>query len=70
MPDTNNAALQKAIEKAGSISALARLCGVSRAAVHDWINNGLPNIERVIQVEEVTGVKRQELKPEWFTQHK
>ena len=58
----------KAVKKAGNISKLARLCGVSRQAVQQWLKNGLPTTTRRIQqISAVTGLSKKELKPEWYS---
>ncbi len=43
-------ALEKAISKAGSQSALARACGVSQQAVQQWVSAGKVPATRVQSV--------------------
>jgi DNA-binding transcriptional regulator YdaS (Cro superfamily) len=64
---TPNQALRRAIEIAGSQSALARICAVSQAAVWKWLAKGkhLP-AEHVLRVEKATGVSRTLLRPDLY----
>lgn len=59
--------LRIAIRKAGSQSALARMLGVSQAAVSKWDRLGkhLP-ADHVLRVEELTGVSRHDLRPDLY----
>lgn len=52
-------ALRAAVLRAGGISALARGLGISSSAVSQWMR--VP-AERVLEVEKLTGVSRQELR--------
>ncbi|WJS98225.1 transcriptional regulator [Novosphingobium humi] len=60
-------ALQAALERAGSQSALARLCGVSQPSVWKWLQSSkrLPG-EHVLTVEAATGVSRHHLRPDLY----
>jgi predicted transcriptional regulator len=49
--------IQTAIKRAGSVMALARMLGVTRQAVQQYRNTGLPTT-RVDQLRKV--------RPEWF----
>jgi TorA maturation chaperone TorD len=55
--------LQQAIEVAGSVSELARKIGIAQPSVSNW--SRIP-AERVVAVEEVTGVDRALLRPDLF----
>lgn len=63
------AGLQKAVtasgskDKPGTISSLAKILKISRQAVSQW--DCVP-LERVLVVEEKTGVPRQELRPDFY----
>lgn len=57
-----DAGLIKAINAAGSLSALARHLGVSSAAIAQW--ETVP-LDRVVQVECAIGVPRHELRPDF-----
>jgi DNA-binding transcriptional regulator YdaS (Cro superfamily) len=58
-----DAGVKKAAKAAGTIAALARALGVTRAAIHQW--RRIP-AERVISVEKATGVPRHELRPDLY----
>lgn len=61
------AALKASVSSAGSQSALARICGVTQAAVWKWLDGGkhLP-AEHVLTVERETGVSRHLLRPDLY----
>lgn len=63
-------ALEKAVEKAGGQSALARLIGapVKQAHVWYWLKsaNGTVPAEYCIAIENGTGVSRHDLRPDVF----
>lgn len=52
----NEKPIERVIEWAGSQAALAKLCNVSRGAVHLWTKEGIP-ARRAIQIEELSGGK-------------
>lgn len=59
-------ALLRAIELAGSQSALARLIGAEQSTVWYWLNlstRGVPP-EAAVKIEQTTGVSRHELRPD------
>ena len=60
-------ALDLAVTRAGSQSAMARLCDVSQTAVWKWLNESkqLP-AEYVLRVELATGVTRHDLRPDIY----
>lgn len=59
-------ALQAALNKAGSQSALARVCGVSQPTVWKWLQTRrLPPIH-VLAVETATGISRHHLRPDIY----
>jgi DNA-binding transcriptional regulator YdaS (Cro superfamily) len=55
--------LKRAKKAAGGPAALARGLKISRSAVSQW--NRIP-IERVSEVEKITGIPRHELRPDIF----
>ena len=55
--------IKKAVEAKGTIAALARDLGITRAAIHQW--DRIP-ADRVVEVERVTGVPREELRPDLY----
>jgi DNA-binding transcriptional regulator YdaS (Cro superfamily) len=60
---TDYRALLVAIEKAGGYSALARQLGIAYQSIQGW--EKIP-AERVVQIEAVTGIPRQELRPDLY----
>jgi DNA-binding transcriptional regulator YdaS (Cro superfamily) len=56
-------ALDKAIQKAGGMSALAIELGISRQAISQW--DEVPPLQ-VLAVEKASGVPRYELRPDIF----
>jgi DNA-binding transcriptional regulator YdaS (Cro superfamily) len=55
------AGIDDAVDIAGSQSELARLVGVSRQAVQEWVTKGWVPNDRVERVEELTQVPRERL---------
>jgi DNA-binding transcriptional regulator YdaS (Cro superfamily) len=55
--------LRLAIEAAGSVTALARLLGMSQQALSEW--RRVP-AHRLRQVEAVTGIPREKLRPDLY----
>jgi len=69
MADSNAplAALKNAIAIAGSQSALARILGTRQSTVSAWLLRGTPlPAERVLPIEEATGVSRHDLRPDLY----
>jgi hypothetical protein len=60
-------ALQRAIDKAGGPSAFAKRLGISRQALWKW--KRVP-ADRIIQIERLTGVPREELRPDLYRPRK
>jgi DNA-binding transcriptional regulator YdaS (Cro superfamily) len=58
-------AIQLAIDAAGGVAQLAKLCEVSYEAVRKWREKGLP-AERVLEVERHTRVSRHDLRPDIY----
>lgn len=58
-------AAQAAVEKAGGGAALARAIGVTRFAVQQWKDAGIP-AARVPAVSRLTGIPLHELRPDLF----
>lgn len=60
-------ALLRACEAAGGQSALARALGLrSQGSVSSWIAKGRVPAERVLPIEELTGVSRHDLRPDLY----
>jgi DNA-binding transcriptional regulator YdaS (Cro superfamily) len=55
--------LRRAIAKLGSANALATALGMSAAALSEW--HRIPS-HRILQVEAVTGIRREELRPDLY----
>jgi DNA-binding transcriptional regulator YdaS (Cro superfamily) len=55
--------LKAAIAAAGSAKALARAVGMSLQALSEW--KRIPS-HRILQVEAVTGIKREKLRPDLY----
>lgn len=64
----NLVALQEAINRAGSMSALGRLLGITPQAVKAW-RDGNASLEatRCVEIEKATGVSRKKLRPDIFS---
>ena len=60
---TDMRALLEAIEKAGGLRALARQLGIAHQSILQWER---APAERIVEIERVTGVPRQELRPDLF----
>jgi DNA-binding transcriptional regulator YdaS (Cro superfamily) len=58
-------ALDEAIRARGGYAEVARLLGVSRQAVYKWVYRRVP-AERLAEVEWVTGIPRERLRPDIF----
>jgi len=59
-------ALQRACEIAGGQTALARAIGRRQGDIWYWLKRGYPSAEYVLAIEEATGVKRTELRPDIY----
>ena len=57
--------LKKAVAAMGGVTAFARALGVDRTAAYKW-RRGVP-AERVLAIEELTGVPREELRPDLYS---
>jgi DNA-binding transcriptional regulator YdaS (Cro superfamily) len=59
--------LQAAVSEAGSQSALARICGVSQAAVWRWLQSEKPlPAQHVLAVEDATKISKHLLRPDIY----
>jgi DNA-binding transcriptional regulator YdaS (Cro superfamily) len=69
-PDENRReALQRAVKRAGGVTALSVMLDVSQPTVSNWIaRNQVPvdPVNHVLAIEELTGVKRHELRPDVY----
>ncbi|WP_085453155.1 transcriptional regulator [Escherichia coli] len=57
-------AIEKAIDIAGGVNALARAVGVKQPSVSRWRKVGLVGLEHVPDVSAVTGIPAHELRPD------
>lgn len=57
--------VDRAIDGGGGLRPFAKAIGVSYQAVQKWRRSGIP-AERVIKVEEVSGVSRFDLRPDLY----
>jgi len=64
MADKNDIGLQKAIQVAGTGERLAADLGITPQAISQW--EKVP-LNRVLDVERVTGIPRSELRPDFFS---
>lgn len=55
--------VERAVEAAGGQTALAKALGIKPQAVQQW--RKIP-VGRIIEVERVTGIPREELRPELY----
>jgi DNA-binding transcriptional regulator YdaS (Cro superfamily) len=55
--------LKAAIDHFGNGNRLADALGINRQAIYQW--EKIP-LERVIRIEELTGIPREELRPDFF----
>jgi DNA-binding transcriptional regulator YdaS (Cro superfamily) len=60
--------IQEAIAKAGGMRALARAIGIRYQSIQAW-RNRIP-AERVLDVERVTGISREKLRPDMYGKKK
>lgn len=58
--------VRRAIQAVGGRKALAVACGVSYQAVQRWERSGSLPAERVLEVENATGVSRHDLRPDLY----
>jgi DNA-binding transcriptional regulator YdaS (Cro superfamily) len=65
-PDEGPVAIQLAIDAAGGVLQLAKLCKVSYQAVQKWQAAGRPPAERVLEIERVTSISRHDLRPDIY----
>jgi DNA-binding transcriptional regulator YdaS (Cro superfamily) len=58
--------IQQAIEKAGGSKALADVFSIKRQAVEKWASENRVPADRVLRIEECTGVSRHDLRPDIY----
>lgn len=55
--------IEKCIERAGGITSLAKSLKITHQAIYSW--KKIPS-ERVVDIERVTGISRQQLRPDLY----
>lgn len=63
---TNKDSLKKAISLAGGQRRLAAALGIKQPSISEWLRRGQIPVERVARVTQVTGMTREELRPDIF----
>lgn len=58
--------VDRVIETYGGAAALARRLGISRNAVSDWRSKQRVPVERVLDIEKLTGIPRHEIRPDIY----
>ena len=58
--------IKDALERGGGISVIARTMGLSDEAVRLWRARGKVPAERVVELEQLTGVPREQLRPDLY----
>jgi DNA-binding transcriptional regulator YdaS (Cro superfamily) len=61
----HNPGLAKAIKSVGGMRKLARALGITHGAIQQWARTRVP-AERVLDIERLTGVPREELRPDLY----
>lgn len=59
-------AIARALEQGGGIGAVAKALKISDEAVRLWRARGKVPAERVVELEALTGVPREELRPDLY----
>ncbi len=58
--------VDRIIEAYGGAAALARRLGISRNAISDWRSKQRVPVERVLEIERLTGISRHEIRPDIY----
>ena len=59
-------AIERAVKAAGGRRALAQAFGLRTQAIEKWVRFNRVPAERVLTIEELTGVSRHELRPDLY----
>jgi DNA-binding transcriptional regulator YdaS (Cro superfamily) len=60
------AVVERIISAYGGAAALARRIGISRNAVSQWREKDHVPVERVLEIEKITGIPRHEIRPDIY----
>ena len=58
--------IERAVKAAGGSHALAKRLEISRQAIEKWVAKGTIPAERVLEIEQITGVSRHVLRPDLY----
>jgi DNA-binding transcriptional regulator YdaS (Cro superfamily) len=58
--------IRDALEKAGGTKAVATALGISAEGVRLWRSRGKVPADRVVELEQLTGVPREKLRPDLY----
>jgi DNA-binding transcriptional regulator YdaS (Cro superfamily) len=61
----SNPAIEEAYEKAGGRKKVQEALGVTKASLSDWIRNEVVPAARCVELEQLSGVSRRKLNPEF-----
>lgn len=61
--------LERAISEVGGVCNLARKLDLHHSSIILWRKNGRVPAERVLAIEQATGVPREEIRPDIFSNH-
>lgn len=60
--------IRKALEQGGGVGAVARAMNLTHEAVRLWRSTGRVPAERVVELEKLTGMPREQLRPDLYRQ--
>lgn len=63
---TQRRAFRQAVGIAGGMTAMAKVCGVTRQSLYNWQRRGRIPAEIAVKIERATGITRQTLRPDLF----
>lgn len=58
--------IQRAVEAAGGVQAVAEKFGIRRQAIEKWINHKRLPPKRVLELEAASGISRHDLRPDLY----
>jgi len=63
---SSESVIREALEKGGGIGAVSKALGLTDEAVRLWRSRGKVPAERVVELERLTGVPREQLRPDLY----